>query len=526
MSVLMIGLDGATYSLLDPLAAQGIMPFLGRLMRAGVRGDLTSTRNPLTPPAWTSMITGVSPEQHGVHDFLRPEMLADGGVFLKINDFRDNRAETIWSIANRGGRRATSLNFFGMSPPPEIEGYVISGFVPWRHLRHGTHPKSLFDRIKAMPGLDYRNLGMDIGQEKKCIQGLVDGEREDWILLQGARDTAWADLACTLMEEDRTELTAVVLDGPDKVQHLFWRFVDPDYEEPDPETWFERVRALCLDYYRQLDRNIERLITAAGPETDVLMVSDHGFGPTTEIVYLNEWLARRGYLAWTDAAAVDESGKLTADRIKDHLRIIDWKRTTAFCPTPRSNAIYVKPDRGSGAGVKEEDYAEFCLALKRELLDYRDPRSGEAVFVGVDANKLRGSSYVGACPDLTVRLRDGGFVSILKSSEVVVPRKRPDGTHRPNGIFIGHGPHFRKGETIAPIDVVDMTPLMLNLLGIAVPRDLEGAVPVAALTSVADAAKTGAATVASANPGEDRDEPTEEERQALMTQLRTLGYME
>ncbi len=98
--VLMIGLDGATFSLLDLMIEQGIMPFLASVLDKAVRADLMSTRHPLTPPAWTSMITGRSPTAHGIYDFMRPVFIPDGGVYLKINDFRDNHCETIWSIAN------------------------------------------------------------------------------------------------------------------------------------------------------------------------------------------------------------------------------------------------------------------------------------------------------------------------------------------------------------------------------------------------------------------------------------------
>ena len=190
----MIGLDGATFTLLDSFVEQGEkMPFLGSLLERGVRADLMSTRNPLTPPAWTSMITGRSPEAHGIYDFMRPAFLPDNsGMLLKINDFRDNHCETIWSVANRHKQRATALNFFGMSPPQEIDGYVISGFVPWRHLRQGSHPKTLLDDIRAMPDFDYRALGMAMGEEMKGVQGLHEGGHEAWIELQVVRDEAWA----------------------------------------------------------------------------------------------------------------------------------------------------------------------------------------------------------------------------------------------------------------------------------------------------------------------------------------------
>lgn len=525
MNVLMIGLDGATFTLLDPMIEQGVMPFLGSVIKNGVRSHLMSTRNPLTPPAWTSMITGHSPEKHGIYDFLRPVTMQDGGVFLKINDYRDNHCETLWSIANRGGKRATTLNFYGMAPAPAIDGYVISGFVPWRHLRHGTHPKSLFDTVRAMDDFDYRDLGMDIGEEKKCVQGLHEGEHFDWIELQDRRDTAWAKMTAHLLKTDPTELTAVVLDGPDKVQHLFWRFVDPELVKADGDEWYNKVRELCLGFYRGLDKNIQNMMEAAGPDTDVILVSDHGFGPTTEIFYVNEWLSRQGYLTWSNAATDDALGQLTAEKIKDHLGMVQWQATKAFCPTPSSNAIYIKKDLGSGSGVKEDDYLDFVLKLQKELLDIRDPATGEKVVLGADLNKLRGTSFIEPCPDITLRLRDGGFVSILKSKDIVAQRPEADGTHRPAGIFIGHGPSFKKGAGLDALSLLDVSPLILTLMGLPVPSDLEGRVPTEAFAEKHEAV-IGAATQVQGVPEEDRAEPSEEEREALMKQLKILGYMD
>lgn len=525
--VLMIGLDGATFDLLVPFMEQGLMPSLKRIVDSGTRADLMSTRNPLTPPAWTSMITGCGPHMHGIYDFLRPTTLGDGSIFLHVNDSRDCRAETLWSIASRQGKRVTSLNFYGQSPAAPVNGYIASGFVPWKHLRQGMYPETLLDTVKALPGFDFKNLAMDIGEEKKCVQGLLEGEHEDWIKLQHDRDTAWTDLCVYLSETDPSDITALVMDGPDKIQHLFWRFIAPDLVKPAGEdAWYDGIRALCLEYYRGVDRNIQRLVEAAGADATVILTSDHGFGATTEIVYINEWLARQGYLKWFEEAAGDATGQLAANKIKDHLGMIDWKNTLAYSPTPSSNAIYLKRAKGDGKGIKASEYLDFCLKLKQELLDYRDPATGEQVFVGVDLNKLEGTPYVEPSPDLTLRLRDGGFVSILKAEEVVVPRKHPDGTHRPNGIFIAHGPGIKKGSEVAPLEVVDMTPLMLHLAGLSVPQDMEGRVPTEIFADAGQQQVVQGEKTVTKDSGKQRAEATPEEREALLRQMQLLGYMD
>lgn len=525
--VLMIGLDGATFYLLDSLMSEGVMPFLSGIVGNGVRADLMSTRNPLTPPAWISMITGRSPNVHSIYDFLKPSTLDDGSVFLKINDSREIRAETVWSMVSRQGKRATSLNFYGMSPPQEINGYIASGFVPWKYLRKGMHPQSLFDTARALPDFDYKSLAMDIGEEKKAVQGLVEGEHHEWIDTQTERDATWTRLCAHLMKTDRTELTAIVLDGPDKLQHLFWRFVDPALAEANPSEWWQDIHQRCLAYYRKLDDNIRELVELAGTDTDIIMTSDHGFGATTEVVYINEWLARQGYLTWAEDANDAEAGKLTAGKIKDHLKAVDWKRTLAFCPTPSSNAIYVKKARGQSLGVKPHEYLDFCLKLRQDLLAYRDPRDGGQVFTGVDLDKLEGKPFVEPSPDLTLHLRDGGFVSILKSQEIVVPREHADGTHRPNGIFIGYGPSFQRGVKSEPLNLLDITPLFLHLLGLPVPQDLEGQVPTELLQSSAGERRVEqAGTTVATQPKAGRKEPTAEERDALLKQMKILGYMD
>lgn len=139
-------------------------------------------------------------------------------------------------------------------------------------------------------------------------------------------------------------------------------------------------------------------------------------------------------------------------------------------------------------------------------------------------NKMRGRSFVEPCPDITMHLRDGGFVSILNSDKIVVQRELADGTHNPAGIFIGNGPDFRKDEVLDPLNLLDITPLILALLHLPVPSDLEGRVPLEALVpdfahSIGGVSKKVAATDADG-------EVSEEDRQILLRQMQKLGYMD
>ena len=92
-TTLFIGLDGCTFTVLDQMVSdlpgEGVtMPFMKSLMARGVRAKLRSTPNPLTPPAWTSIMTGKGPGEHGVFDFIRAEDHG-GEVFWTIYDARE-----------------------------------------------------------------------------------------------------------------------------------------------------------------------------------------------------------------------------------------------------------------------------------------------------------------------------------------------------------------------------------------------------------------------------------------------------
>jgi hypothetical protein len=134
-------------------------------------------------------------------------------------------------------------------------------------------------------------------------------------------------------------------------------------------------------------------------------------------------------------------------------------------------------------------------------------------------------------PDLTLKLRDGGFVSIVRSGgEIVRPRPKADGTHRPKGIFIARGPDIESGKWLPPLDILAITPLILYCLGLPVPADLEGRVPTEVLrteTLVRRPVARGDVTAAQRPPeGDAKREASPEEREALIAQMKLLGYMD
>ena len=273
---LFIGLDGATFTVLNDLVKPGeggpVMPFLARIFANGARAKLRSTPNPLTPPAWVSMMTGRNPGHHGVYDFIRAEERADD-VFFTLSDSRDCRVETIWSIASRQGKKVAVLNFpFTAPPPKDLNGVMVPGFVPWRHLRRNSYPEGLYDRLKTIPDFNAQELAWDFEQEKQSGNELSDKDREEWVSYHLPREKQWFKVAEFLMREESPDLMAVLFDGVDKLQHQAWPYVDPAMQEGELSEFHHRMRALSLGYFKQLDGFIEELVTAAGPDVQVFFV--------------------------------------------------------------------------------------------------------------------------------------------------------------------------------------------------------------------------------------------------------------
>jgi predicted AlkP superfamily phosphohydrolase/phosphomutase len=286
------------------------------------------------------------------------------------------------------------------------------------------------------------------------------------------------------------------------------------------------MRKLCLDYFRQLDGFIEQLVTAAGPEVQVFMASDHGFTATTEVVRINAYLHEKGYLNWKDVPDTEE-GRRREDSM---FAFLDWQNTVAYCRTPSSNGINIRVARNPGeTGIPPHEYEAMRARLIRDLEDLKDPATGERIITEIH---LREDVFPGEAmndaPDLLLVLRDFGFVSIKNKRPVVEPRAEIAGTHHPDGVFLAYGPGISAGATIARRNITDVCATLLYSLGLDVPSDFEGKVPQAMFTAQHLEARpivVGAATMGSAK-NEGAEAMAQDEKDQILAQLQMLGYME
>jgi len=528
----LIGVDGATFTILEPYAAAGLLPNVAALMDRGTRAPLRTVMPPLTPPAWTSLMTGKRPGRHGVFDFFQRE--APDTEYFRLSTSQDIQTPTVWTLASQEGRRVISLNFPLMFPAPEVNGSVVpGGWMPWRQLRLGCYPPGLFDRLKALPSFDPKELSLDMELEAKAIEGCPDDEYVEWIRLHTRREERWLEILRHLMAEAPADLVAVMFDGVDKLSHLCWRFIDPACRPVDPSPWEREVIGLCEAYFRRLDAMVGEIVELCGDDATVVIASDHGFGPTRDVFYLNRWLEEQGWLAWAPTgtqAAGPGSYEVGFAAMTRHVAELDWTRTWAYAATPSCQGVHiVAKEPGTDRPLPRARYDEVRAALRDALAQVRNPFTGEPLVLDVvTKEEAFAGPHQDLAPDLSLVLADGAAISILRSDDVVRRRERVNGNHRWHGVLVAAGPGIRRGHRVDEVSICDVTPLLLHALDLPIPDDLDGRVP----TELFDpgwlaerpprhrAASDDVVVLGAAVPFEG------DEEELVLGRLRALGYVE
>src|SRR3989338_108753 len=138
--VLVVSFDGGVWSNLKPIAEAGIMPNLKSLLETGRSCNLRSTIPPVTPPAWTAFMTGCNPGKSGVFDFYEYQQ---GTYNVSLASSKSIRTPVLWKILSDNGLRVGVVDVPINYPPPEVNGYVVSGWERPSNKKTFTYPADL-----------------------------------------------------------------------------------------------------------------------------------------------------------------------------------------------------------------------------------------------------------------------------------------------------------------------------------------------------------------------------------------------
>jgi len=511
---IVVGLDGASWLLMEPWIEGGDLPNIAALREHGTWATSRSCLPPVTFPNWKCYSSGKNPGKFGVFWWERIDL--DEGTLEVMNGADYDTAE-LWDYLNEAGLSTGVVNMPSMYPPREIDGPVIAGGPDavdgeYRSIDSGyTSPASL--ERELVSEYDYRvhpdpmiSSNRDRGDEVEAVLELLNLRFE---------------VGLDLFERKQLDFLHVTLFYLNVLHHFFWD------EAPVKRAW------------ELVDDWLGRLSDLKG--VNLIMMSDHGSAPTTTEFYINKWLDEQGYLS-------------ARHTVEDHLQAIGLDRETALTIAKRFDLVDLLskfvPERiqkliPQAAGAKRERKLEKLVLAETKAVAsgqgpiYLNPRfnveevassliqelsrlstpDGEPLFRKVSrGGEVYSGPYADSGPDLVLDQRPGVHVNDgMRRGDSMTAPDRWAAENTRTGIFVAIGPDFDATGHIGEISITDIAPTILASQDLAIPADMDGEVlPILAADDF----------IPETREPIDLDRTTHVESEGVTNRLKHLGYME
>jgi predicted AlkP superfamily phosphohydrolase/phosphomutase len=366
--VFVLGIDGVPFSLIKTLGEQGLLPNFRAELSQGSQRRMKSALPCVSSVAWACYMTGMNPGRHGIFGFVdrNPETME---LFVPTSSHM--AAETLWEWLSRNGKRVVVINVPGTYPPRKVNGILVSGFL-CPDMEKISYPRELASDLKTM---GYR-IDIDSWKARRSTDAFLGDVNE---ALQKRFEAAFA-----LIKRVQWDFFQLHVMETDRVNHFLWR------------KWVEGDSVygpLFVDFYQKLDGYLGALVDRIGDETELVILSDHGFCELQREVYLNHWLEREGFLRM----------RKESDLVKDL-----HPESKAYSLYP--GRIYVNLKGREATGVVEEgqDYERTRDHLMEALLGVRDPEKDDPIIQRVlKREEVFRGPYLGSAPDLMAIPQNG-----------------------------------------------------------------------------------------------------------------------
>ncbi len=547
--VLVIGLDGGSWSIFDRFIEAGVMPNLERLCREGYRANLISTIPAITPTAWTSFATGMNPGKHGIYGFTAPHAMP--GSYVPPTARRDLiREQSLWRRLSGMGLESIVLCVPMTYPAEPIKGSLVTGMLTPGLNSECTYPASLKQELlvnNCMPGFALNVVQGQTGREGQQMQKSLENDAAEFFVdLNNITDGLYKTVQ--YMMDKPWQFFMAVFIGTDRVQHSLYDKV-VSIGPTGGSLLAQRIRS----FYSKMDNIIGEIVKTAGKETVCVLMSDHGFGPCAGRFYLSRWLIEAGYARFKSHrlrnfakktleitgtkrfVARSLSGKAVA-RIASDSYPLDWSKSKAFFVSGDGIRINLKGREREGIVEPGSEYEQLRNELREQLLLLEYPLGGKRVLSNVCfPEQLYHGNFLQWAPDLIVEPNDEQCYTFtkgkLENSKLMEPLAHYPGNHRPEGIFLVHGPGVKPNAKTTSAQIVDVAPTIMWQLGLPVPEDMDGD-PVTEAFACSPAKRfceEVATEKATAEPGQSESEAgrySKEEEDMLRQRLKNLGYID
>jgi predicted AlkP superfamily phosphohydrolase/phosphomutase len=490
--VVIIGLDGAPFGVIQRLAEEDILPNIKKLIEEGAFGPLMSSYLPETPIAWTSIVTGKNAGKHGVYDWGER---AEGSYNIGVSLSHSCKEPPLSEIIGEEGKKVGIFNVPLTYPPKPLNGFLVSGFDTPSTKVCFTYPDSLSDEIRS------RIKDYVLAEREAYTRGKERSYVDDILYVLEKKEAA----ALYLIDRYDVDFSLYVFMEIDHLHHKLWRLLEEGSEEG---------RRLFQEVYQKMDETVGKIVNRFDEETTFILVSDHGAGPLEGIMFINKWLMEEGwlklkkrpsfylksFLSRTDLFVkgyrllckfgLGRLAKLLPASLQYDLATsfisfgdIDWEQTKAYAFGKYGQIfINLKGREPQGIVAPGEEYEQLLKEISQRLLKLVHPKTGEKTVREVmRKEELYHGPMLKKAPDLSFVIGDFRYDSSVQFGLGVkgifgIPVFEDSGTHRREGILIASGKGIKSGFNIEGATLVDIAPLALYLLNLPIPVDMDGKV--------------------------------------------------
>lgn len=479
---IIIGLDGSTWDLMESWIVKGKLPLFKELIKKGVKATLYTTIPSSTIPALPSLYTGMNPGEHGILKFTKP----DGDVV----NMSDVSYPKIWNLLDRFGLRSLIFNVRFTYPAEPLNGIMFSGnpHPPVAEAERLVHPSEIFGVYKKF----YNRETYD---RMRSYFGDVDKNKEKILEVNIEISRLKFEVFKELVEKEGEFDFIFYWNGrPDGVMHRLWHHPN-----------------LILSFYKHVEEEILSWFLNTFPETNILILSDHGFHQAANMrFHLNNYLEKEGFLLrkggkvrrWaTDLVSWVGRNYIPSWLVEKILGIKKSQEGEEYNRKKEEGRVYVKSlvalpgiDYKKSKAVMRELWGIDLLncegeekeKLAQEVISslYKARYKGKPVVsFAIRKEDFYSGKYLNDIPDIIFQT-EGMFIAEYELSQKIFSKPRGKsktkkyGEHKNarKGIFIATGPDIKKNVEIERVSILDILPTVLHILHKPIPSYLNGRV--------------------------------------------------
>ncbi len=466
IKLIVIGLDGAAFELIDPLLGEGRLPNIARIRQKGVWADMKSVLPPVTSPNWKCYSTGKNPGKIGIFGWSNVDW-SNRRVYYPAARITANKE--IWDYMGEAGMKVGILGMPTTYPPRKVNGFMVAGGLGSEE-ENFTYPPELESDLKMQGWHNQLRAVIDIDKDKaiKELHKIIEGQFR---------------IAESLANGYHLDFLHVTCFHINILQHFLW---------DAPET---------MAAWEIIDRHVGELLKLGG---DVIIMSDHGSNEIKHVFSINTWLQREGYLNLNlkltgilnrlgidrprlmallsrlgifelarkivpeslQRQVPDVSGGVSREAI---IGKVNWAKSRAV--SNGHGLVYLNPNNGKeNEKLKEE--------IKQKLTDLVAPQTGEGIAKRVyTREEIYHGKYLAEAPDIIIDHAKGAHIpGSIGQRHVFDSPGRWQAENKDTGLFLACGPSIKQAGEIKNVSILDLAPTILHLMKIAVPDDMDGRV--------------------------------------------------